>query len=223
MKKSKVVIVCLAAWLLVGCAATSEFLVSLRAVSNPNFSAGTRYVLLPGNSGGHADREFEQYAGYVRKVLTELGYTELEAPDSADIVVLLSYGLDTSHIDLQHLFKPALYVPDGTLPIVAAVANGSTNAFASPYSEVNPLLMPVSAVYRRWLSLEAFDAHATEKVTLWKIMAIERGYLPDLDKLFPIMLAACKPYIGRTTDKVVVVHMREDDEQVKMIKGDSDR
>jgi hypothetical protein len=40
-----------------------------------------------------------------------------------------------------------------------------------------------------------------KKVRLWKIAAIESGYFPDLRKLFPIMLAACKPFIGRTTKK----------------------
>jgi len=37
------------------------------------------------------------------------------------------------------------------------------------------------------------------------------------------MLAACKPFIGRTTKKDVVVYLQEDDEEVSSIRGDSDR
>jgi hypothetical protein len=40
-----------------------------------------------------------------------------------------------------------------------------------------------------------------KKVRLWKIAPTESGYYPDLRKLFAIMLAACKPFIGRTTKK----------------------
>jgi hypothetical protein len=48
--------------------------------------------------------------------------------------------------------------------------------------------MSRQAEYRRWLSLEAVDAHASEKGTLWKIASIKKGYIPDLKKLFSIML-----------------------------------
>jgi hypothetical protein len=43
-----------------------------------------------------------------------------------------------------------------------------------------------------------------------------------LKKLFPVLLAACKPFIGRNT-KEIVVYIQEDDEEVGSIRGDSAR
>jgi hypothetical protein len=227
MKKAKAIIICLAAWSLLGCAATSEFAVRIRSVSDPALSAGRNYVLRPGDKDVSSDQQFGELAGYVRRTLAELDYREVEAPDSADIVVLLRYGLDPSSIDLHHLVRPTPYLPNGAIPIVPAIVYGPGTprglTYAPSYAEVAPRITPVTAVYRRWLSLEAVDAHASEKVTLWKIAAIESGYYPDLKKLFPIMLAACKPFIGRTTKKDVVVYLQEDDEEVSSIRGDSDR
>ena len=231
MKKLGIIILCVAAWLLLGCAATSEYVVRIRSISQPALSTGTNYILLPGNKDASSDdQEFDQLAVYVRRTLTELQYREVDPSDSVDIIVLLSYGLDPSSINLDRL-HPTLYIPDGALPIMPAVAYGpgsplmssSGLTFAPSYSEVAPFITPVTTVYRRWLLLEAIDAHASEKVTLWKIAAIESGYLSDLNRLFPIMLAACKPFIGRTTKKEVVVYLQEDDEQVRMIRDSSAR
>ena len=224
MKKS--IITCLAAWSLLGCAATAEYAVRLRSISEAALPAGRNYVLRPGDKDVSSDQQFGELAGYVRRTLAELDYREVEAPDSADIVVFLRYGLDPSSIDLDHLVHRTRYLTNGAIPIAPAIAYGPGPprgfTYAPSYAEVVPRITPVTAVYRRWLSLEAVDAHASEKVTLWKIAAVESGYHPDLKKLFPIMLAACKPFIGRTTKKDVVVYLQEDDEEVSSIRGDFD-
>ena len=230
MKESGVIITCLVALVLTGCAATTRYSVRIRSISDAAHSAGTNYVLRPGTKDvSSADRQFGELAGYVRRMLAELDYTEVKTPDVADIVVLLRYGLDTSSMDRDRLARRTLYMTGGAVPVVPAVAyvpvstslSSSGLAYAPPYAEVAPLITPVTAVYSRWLSLEAVDAHASEKVTLWKVAAVESGYYPDLEKLFPIMLAACEPFIGRTTKKEVVVYLREDDEEVSIIRGDS--
>ena len=230
MKKVRAIITCLAAWLLLGCATTSEYAVRIRSISNPALPAGANYVLLPGDKDVSSDQQFGELAAYVRTMLTELHYKEVEVPESADIVVLLRYGLNPSSIDLDRLVRPTRYIPDGAIPIMPAVAYDPGTSlwpsrgltYAPSYAEVAPLITPVTTVYSRWLSLEAVDAHVSEKVTLWKIAAIESGYHPDLKRLFPIMLAACKPFIGRTS-KDVVVYLQEDDEEVRSIRGDSDQ
>jgi hypothetical protein len=227
----KAIITCLAAWSLLGCAATAEYAVRIRSIGDPALPAGRNYVLRPGDKDASSDRQFGELAGYVRRTLAELGYREVEVPDSADIVVLLRYGLNPSSIDLDRLVRPTRYRPDGAIRIVPAIAYSPGTplwpsrglTYAPSYAEAAPHIAPVSRVYRRWLSLEAVDAHASEKVTLWKIAAIESGYYPDLKRLFPIMLAACKPFIGRNTKKEVVVYLKEDDEEVSSIRGDSGR
>ncbi len=224
----KAIITCLAAWLLLGCAA--GYAVRIRSISDPVLPAGRNYLLLPGDKDVSSDRQYGELAGYVRRTLAELDYREVEIPDSADILVLLRYGLDPSSIDLNHLIRPTRYLPDGATPMVSAVAYGPDTlssssyglTYAPSYAEVVPRTMPVTTVYRHWLSLEGVDAHASGKVTLWKIAAIESGYTPGLKKLFPIMLAACKPFIGRDT-KEVVVYVQEDDEEVRSIRGESAR
>src|ERR1035437_7974183 len=117
MTRSGIGVLCFAAWLLMGCAA-SEYMVAIRSISQPASSTGTNYTLLPGNKNiASDDEQFGELAVYVRRTLSELQYREAETPGSADIVVLLGYGLDTSKIDLDRLALPTPYMPDGALPI----------------------------------------------------------------------------------------------------------
>ena len=222
MKKLRVIITCLVAWLLVGCALLGGFAVRIRSVSDPVRSAGRNYVLLPGDKDVSSDPHFGELAGYVRRTLAELDYKEVERA-SADIIILLRYGLSSSSIDMKHLVRPAVLNSNGAVPMAPAVAYGATNPLGPSHSITRAALLitPVTAVYSRWLLLEALDARASEKVTLWKIAAIESGYYPDLKRLFPIMLAACKPFIGQTTKEEVVVYLGEDDEEVSSIRGES--
>jgi len=230
MKRLSVLTTCLVAWLLVGCALTTgDLAVRIRSVSDPVRSAGKNYVLLAGDKDVSSDPHFGELAGYVRRTLAELGYREVGAP-SADVIIFLRYGSDTCTIDCNALVRPALYVPDGPtqqLVPVAAYESGSTPlasrlSYASSDTEVT-VITPVSAVYYRWFSLEAVDAHASKRLTLWNIAAVASGYYPDLNRVFPILLAASKPFIGRATKKEVVVRLREDDEEVRSIRGDSAR
>jgi hypothetical protein len=222
MKKLRVIITCLLAWLLVGCAATAEFAVRIRSVSDPARSAGRNYVLLPGDKDVSSDPQFGELAGYVRRTLAELDYREVETA-SADTIILLRYGLDPSSIDIKQLVRPALLNSNGVVPVAPAVAYGAATPLGPSHSITHAALpiTPVTAVYRRWLLLEALDARSSEKVVLWKIAAVESGYYPDLKRLFPIMLAACKPFIGQTT-KEEVVYLEEDDDEVSSIRGNSD-
>jgi hypothetical protein len=208
------------AWLLVGCAATGEFVVRLRSVSDPALSAGRNYILLPGDKDVSSDPHFGELAGYVRRTLAELDYREVETA-SADIIILLRYGLDPSSIDIKHLVRPALLNSNGAIPM-APLAYGAATPLGPSHSITHAALpiTPVTAVYRRWLLLEALHARSSEKVTVWKIAAVESGYYPDLKRLFPIMLAACKPFIGQTTKEEEVVYLEEDDEEVSSIRGD---
>jgi hypothetical protein len=221
MEKLRVIITCLMVWLLVGCAATGEFAVRIRSTSNPALPAARNYVLLPGDKDVSSDPQFGELAGYVRRTLAELDYSEVETA-SADIIILLRYGLDTSSLDIKDLVHPALLNSNGAVPIAPAVAYGAATPLGPWHGITHAVfpITPVTAVYSRWLLLEALDARSSEKVTLWKIGAIESGYFPDLKRLFPIMLAACKPFIGQTTKKEVVVHLEENDEEVISIRGD---
>jgi hypothetical protein len=217
MSKRLALVSCLAALLFLGCTAVSTYVIRIRATSTRALPVGLKYVLLPGNKGGYADQEFEEYAGYVRKVLTELLYTEAETPDSADNIILLSYGLGTPSINADPLVRPALYETSKATKIISAVAYGLDSAGGRSDSGLAPLIIPVAHPRTRFFSLEAMDAKTSEKVTLWKVVAISRGYSADLRKVVPAMLAACKPFIGRTSTREEVVQMREDDEQVRVI------
>jgi hypothetical protein len=44
-----------------------------------------------------------------------------------------------------------------------------------------------------------------------EIAANERGCIPNLKELFPIMVAACKSFIGRNTKKKALVYLQEEE------------
>jgi hypothetical protein len=45
----------------------------------------------------------------------------------------------------------------------------------------------------------------------------KRGYTPDVKKLFPIMLAACKPFIGLTAKEEIVVYVQEEEVETRVL------
>jgi hypothetical protein len=74
------IITCLAAWLLLGCAA--RYAVRIRSISDPALPAGRNYVLRPGDKDVYSDRQFSELAVYVQRTLGELDYREVEVLSS---------------------------------------------------------------------------------------------------------------------------------------------
>jgi hypothetical protein len=72
------------------------------------------------------------------------------------------------------------------------------------------------------LTLDAIDfdeyKRSQRKVQVWKTTATNISPIGDLRRVFPVLLAASKPYIGTNTGKKVNIRLTENDKRVIEIK-----
>ena len=79
--------------------------------------------------------------------------------------------------------------------------------------------------YFRYILLTAYDLqeliNTKKEVQLWQTTITSTGSSGDLRRVFPVLVAAAKPYIGTNTGKKVKVVISEDNKTVLEIKNSS--
>jgi hypothetical protein len=205
--------------LLFGCG-KQEYQIRVKATAYVTPLAGTYYFLLRGDKSVPIDAaQFKEFADYVKKALAERQYVEAMDLGSADVVIFFSYGLKFPLGYHEALNAPGPGEGIGRM-IPFSLSFGSSGGMpdsGSSYFRQVGIPIPFTSpgnVYRRYLTIEAvngatYNSEGT-RLVLWKINAISIGYSTDLRKIFPLLLTACKPYIGETTKKEIVVNLRED-------------
>jgi hypothetical protein len=76
--------------------------------------------------------------------------------------------------------------------------------------------------YYRHLDLAAFGRDVlgnVEELPAWQTRMRSSGWSHDLRQIFPVMLAAATPYLGRSTGKEVKVALVEGDPSIAEITG----
>jgi len=72
--------------------------------------------------------------------------------------------------------------------------------------------------------LVAYDFNAflknQEEIQLWRTQITSSGSSGDLRRVFPVLVAASVPYLGRNSGQKVKVELRESDDEVLQIKGE---
>ncbi len=85
--------------LLSGCAGMqpARFVSNVDSLAQADAVAKKRYVLLPGGKGVEAgDLQFQEFAAYVEKVLSEKGFVKAATFQDADVVIFLAYAIGES-------------------------------------------------------------------------------------------------------------------------------
>jgi len=219
---------------LFGCASIqpSRYEVRVDSIAAPNANFGKKYILLPANREINVrDIQFREYASYVHKVLIKHGYEPAKNIDSADIIVMLAYGIG----------EPKAHNYTYSSPIVGqtGVASSQTTGFASSYGRfatysgytTNTPTYGVTG-YRqhsgpyetcaRFIMLNAFDLKAKAKNTsdleVWKTVITSEGSSCDLRAVFPGILLAAEGLIGSNTGKKVGVSILLEDPAINELK-----
>jgi len=78
----------------------------------------------------------------------------------------------------------------------------------------------VGVRYHRHLVLVA-SKHGADGAPIWQVQARSSGYSHDLRLVFPYMVAAARPYLGRSTGHEVDVTLTENSEEAALIRGES--
>lgn len=237
-------IIILGGLLSVACAAP---LINVRVTSTSNATALHKhtYVLAPGREGvDPSDPLFKEFAAYVTRALTAKGYASTDDPRTADLAILLSYGIGQPtppdmHVLIDGQTDPtngsrwrsvegvtAAMVKDwetstSAVPLGTMSAGAVDGARVEAYGTVDRA-SPISQ-YGRWAEVLAIDAHeyarARAITEVWKTTITSRGSSDNLRQVFPIMIAGAAPYLGADTKGRVSVDLTPESDQVAAILG----
>jgi len=221
------------ALLLQGCAIGPRYHVNVDSISTPEASSKNRYVLFPGVKGVEAGNlQYREYASYVERALSSLGYIKADSIAEADVAIFLGYGIGDPETH-QFAYSLPTYGRTGvsssnTYGTVNAYGNTATYSGTTTYTPTYGFTGSATHIgsrttYFRYMFLDAVDLdkyRKTEKaVQLWKTTVTSTGSSGDLRQVFPILVAASKPYIGSNTGKKVKVILTESDKRVTEVKG----
>jgi len=207
-----------------------QFHVNVDSLSAEHSNTAKSYILIPGNEDEDVNGlQFKEYASYVNRALISLGYISVENFEKADLAIFLSYGIGDPQ---QHQYSYALPV-FGQTGVSSANTYGSVGAFGD-YSSITTFA-PTHGVtgytshtgsyntFFRFMLLESYDIDIykenKKKIQVWKTMVTSTGYSDDLRLVFPILVAASKPYIGSNTGQKVKIILDENDQAVLDIKN----
>lgn len=232
MKRSMIFITIFAA-LLVGCATGPLFHVNIDSISAPDAGAKKKYILLSGLKDVEpTDLQFKEYARYVDKALASMGYVKTESFDDANIAIFLVYGVgDPQKHSYIYPFPVwgqtgvSSSTTFGTLHSYGSYGTYSGTTYYTPTYGITGYmpLMGAYTTYFRFFILDAVDLNEYKSsqrvVSVWRTIVTSTGSSGDLRRVFPVLVAASKPYIGTNTGKQVKVTLTENDKAVIEIKG----
>ena len=235
----RIKLVLLAAVLLVsGCATMGppQFNVAVNSLASPAAATEKTYILLPGNKDvTWNDLQFQEYAGYLMRVLAAHGFVPVKSAEKADVAIVLFYGIGDPE---THQYSYSLPVfgqtgvassnTYGTISSYGGSASYSGTTTYTPSYGVTGYTSQTGSytTYFRYAKIAAYDyqkyLQTKEQVELWKTTITSIGSSGDLRQVFPILIAAASPYIASNTGKQVHVSLYEADPVVKAVKGEPD-
>lgn len=219
--------------LLSGCATTQpQFEVRVDSISSEKTDKNS-YILLPGNKDTKAeDLQFKEYAAYVNRALIKQGFVPAESFEKANVAIFLVYGIGDPQ---EHQYSYS--IPTwGKTGVSSSYTTGTISSYGGYGSYLGTTrYTPTYGVtgstthigsyttYFRFMVLNAVDLDEYKKfkkeVQLWKTTVTSAGSSGDLRKVFPILVAASREYVGKNTGQKVEVNLFEEDERVMEIKG----
>lgn len=232
-----IVIFCLLFLSLSGCATTPTFHVDIDSISSPNADSKKKYILLAGiKDVKDTDLQFIEYTKYIDKALISKGFIKANKFEDANVAIFLVYGIGNPQKNTYSYALPMW----GQTGVSTSTTYGSLNTFGntatySGFTTYTPTygitgFVPASGsyvTYFRFLILDAVDLDEykqSQKMNqLWQTTVTSTGSSGDLRLVFPILVAASKPYLGSNTGKRIEIRLTEEDERVFEIKSINER
>lgn len=222
--------------LISGCAATGQppFHVAVDSLASPAAQQKRTYLLLPGNEGvTWDDLQFQEYAGYVMRVLNAQGFVSAQKADAADVAIVLSYGIGDPQ-KTQYSYSLPVWGQTGvssahTYGTATAYGNSASYSGTTTYTPTYGVTGYTSHVgtqttYFRYALITGYDFKAfkesEKQIQLWRTTVTSSGSSGDLRQVFPILISATVPYLATNTGKQVPVQLYENDKIVRAVKGE---
>jgi len=218
-----------------GCAGMQpkRFVSSVDSLAQADAVAKKRYVLLPGGEGVEAsDLQFQEFAAYVERILSENGFVKVATVQDADVAIFLVYAIGDPQTH-QYTYSIPTWGQTGvsssnTYGTVSSYGGMATYSGTTTYTPTYGLTGSTThvgrqTVYSRFLFLDAYDLPAYMKeqrmTQVWKTSVVSTGSSGDLRLVVPYMVAAMKPYLGTNTGRRIEVQVLENDPAVQILRG----
>ena len=190
------------------------------SLSLPDGVSKTAYLMYPGNRDVREDNlQYLEFAKLAEQALKRRGFSKKHKADSANIVVLLAYGIGEPE---NHVYTHRVPVFGATgYTINQKITSNGLNATTTTTPQMGIVgtkeVVEVDVNYTRYLMMAAYDLDALKKKTtrqLWKTTVYSTGASDDLRKAFPYMIFGAIKHLGTRTSHRIVVDVKEDDEDV---------
>ena len=211
----------------------TRFMSSVDSLAQADAAAKKRYILFPGGKGVEAgDLQFQEFAGYVEKVLIEKGFVRAATFEDADVAIFLAYAIGDPQT-YQYTYSIPTWGQTGvsssrTSGTVSSYGNVGTYSGTTTYTPTYGVTgsnthVGTNTAYTRFLFLDAYDVptYAKEKrmAQVWKTSVVSTGSSGDLRLVVPYMVAAMKPHLGTNTGQKVEVEVPANDPAVQVLRG----
>lgn len=181
-----------AALLLAGCS-RSRAAVDVSSLASPRAAELRTYTLRPEQPAvAPTDLQFQEFAAITARALGERGFHQAEAPEEAELVILLDYGL-------------------GEPELRAAVVQGTRSMMIGRnlYSHTR---------HARLTAVERDEYEPGDPVQpVWRTTMWSAGRSADLREMFPVLIAAGMDYFGTSSGEQVRVRLAKDGERVRAL------
>lgn len=207
------------------------FNVSVSSLARKDSPVYSKYILAPSNQNISAnDLQFQEYAGYIDRLLQSIGYEKTTDFNNAELAIFLDYGISEPK---EHTYSYS--VPQyGETGIASSYTTGNIDSYGNfsgsttytPSYGITGYSNHVGTVtyYTRHLRLNARDLklyrETQEDCEVWDTCVVSTGQSGDLRVVFPVMVASLYDYAGTNTKQAINVQLYENDKKVKFIKGE---
>lgn len=208
------------------------YIVNVDAINNRETPQDKTYVINPGNKDiAPGDLQFQEYASYLAKALSGLGYTLADSAKNSGIEIYLSYGVGEPERHEYSYAEPLWGQISADVNTYTTETRSGDTTHSSSYTTVTPeygimgysTRTGVYTSYNKFIVIDAYGTGVKQKGAklkhLWKTRISSAGSTKDLRKVFPILLAAGAPYIGGNTGEEKEIEFPEESEDVKKLKG----
>jgi len=219
--------------LLAGCAARTDYIVIVDAISSVEHEQNSTYVLLSANEDVDIDDlQFREFAQYIHRALAARGFLHTENINEAELAIFLYYGIGDPQ---EHYYTYSIPIW-GQTGVSSSTTTATMNFYGNTgYYSGTTTHTPTYGItgyssgagsyvtYFRHMALSACDiAHYQETQQLkevWRTYVASTGSSGDLRRVFPIMVAAAWQHIGENSRGQVQVKLNENSPLVREVKG----
>lgn len=212
-----------------GCATVTTFRVDIDSINSGSWE-NKRNVFLDSamENVENNDLQFKEYISYIKRALISRGFTVVDTPQQADMLILVRYGVSDPQ-EYSYTYSVPTWGQTGY-----SSAKTSGNAYSTGYGQINyqeattyqpsygiigsTTQQSSSVIYVNYLILTGFDVTIkTPNKSIpksWKTNIFSTSENGDLRYAFPILVAAAQPYIGENTGHRITVELQENDKRI---------